>query len=150
MGKRTYATIMLFAEGSDEGMKAARDAIRLAADEDAVVVITAVVDTDILRQLLTRRIFLPEEMAEYERELEESCRRQLNYIAQLADQAKVRNTTLLLRGPCHAVMTHAQKEQKADLLVMGAYHSRSARRDLMASEKQLIVDEIACPVLLVR
>jgi hypothetical protein len=33
---------------------------------------------------------------------------------------------------------------------MGAYRATMAKRDLMASEKQLIVDEIACPVLLVR
>ena len=150
MDRHTYANIMLFAEGSDEGMRAARDAIHLASDEGAALVIAAVVDTILLRQLLTTRIFIPEEMQEYEKDLEASSRKQLNYIAQLADEAKVKNTTLLLRGPCHAVLVRAQKDQNADLFVMGAYHSRSARRDLMASEKQLIVDDIACPVLLVR
>ncbi len=150
MDSHAFVNIMLFAEGSDEGMKAARDAIHLASDEGATLVIAAVVDTAILRQLLRTRIFIPEEMEEYEKELEESSRKQLSYIARLADEAKVRNTTVLLRGPCHAVLSRAQRDRKADLLVMGAYHSRSARRDLMANEKQLIVDDITCPVLLVR
>jgi len=150
MGKRAYSTILLFAEGSDEGMKAARDAISLAADVDAALIIASVVDTSVLRQLLASRILIEEEMVEYERELEESCRKQLNYVAQLADKAKVRHQTVLLRGACHAVLVREQKERKADLLVMGAYRATMAKRDLMASEKQLIVDEIACPVLLVR
>jgi len=150
MGKRTYSIILLFAEGSDESMKAARDAINLAGDMDAALVIASVVDTSILRQLLASRIFVQEEMEEYERELEESCRKQLSYVAQLADRAKVKHQTVMLRGSCHAVLVREQKERKADLLVMGAYRATMAKRDLMASEKQLIVDEIACPVLLVR
>lgn len=150
MAKHTYSTILLFAEGSDEGMQAARDAIKLAADEDATLIVASVVDTSTLRQLLTSRIFVEEEMEEYERELEESCRKRMNYIAQLADQAGVKNRTALLRGACHTAILREQKERGADLLVMGSFRASTARRDLMAHEKQLIVDEIPCPVLLVR
>lgn len=150
MARQTYATILLFAEGSPEGMKAARDAIHLAADEGATLIIASVVDTSTLKQLLTSRIFIEEEMEEYERELEQSCRKQLNYIAQLADKAKVKNRASLLRGACHTAILREQKQSGASLLVMGAYRASTARRDLMAREKQLIVDEIPCPVLLVR
>jgi len=150
MAKHTYATILLFAEGSDEGMKAARDAINLAADEGAALIAVSVVDTALLRQLLTSKIFVLDEMEEYERDLETSCRNQLNYVAQLAEKAKVKVRTSLLKGSCHVAILREQKERNADLLVMGAYKARLAKRDLMASEKQLIVDEVSCPVLLVR
>ncbi len=150
MAKHTYGTILLFAEGSDDGMRAARDAINLAVDERATLVIVSVVDTSTLRQLLTSRIFVEEEMQEYEQELEESCRRLINYVAQMADEARVRNRTALLRGACHSVILREQKEHDADLLVMGSFRATMAKRDLMAHEKQLIVDEIPCPVLLVR
>jgi len=150
MAKHAYSTILLFAEGSQEGMKAARDAIGLAVDEEATLVIAAVVDTSTLRQLLSSHIFLQEEMEEYERDLEESCRKQLNYVAQLADKAGVRNRTSLLRGSCHSVLLREQKERAADLFVTGAFRASTVRRDLMAREKQLILDEIPCPVLLVR
>ena len=150
MAKHTYSTILLLAEGSDTGMKAARDAINLAADEDATLVSAAVVDTNTLKQLLTSHIFVQEEMEEYEKDLEASCRKQLNYIAQLADKAGVRNRTSLLRGACHSAILREQKERKADLLVMGAFRASTARRDMMSREKQLIIDEIPCPVLLVR
>ncbi len=150
MAKRTYSTILLFAETSEGGMKAARDAIHLAADEGATLIAAAVVDTNTLKQLLTYRIFVQDEMEEYERELEESCRKQLNYIAQLADEAGVTNRTVLLRGACHSVLIQEQKARAADLLVMGAFRATTTKRDLVAHEKQLIIDEIPCPVLLVR
>ncbi|NLW50658.1 MAG: universal stress protein [Candidatus Brocadiaceae bacterium] len=150
MARHTYATILLFAEGSPEGMKAARDAIRLAAAEDAFLIIASVVDTSTLKQLLSSHIFIEEEMEEYEHELEESCRKQIHYVAQLAEKAAVKHRTSLLRGACHTAILREQKDRSATLLVMGAYRASTARRDLMAREKQLIVDEVPCPVLLVR
>ena len=148
--RRAYSAILLLAEGTEEGMNAAKHAIDLAADENALLVIASVVDTSTLKQLLTYRIFVEEEMKEYEQELEESCRKQINYIARLADRQKVKNRTVLLRGACHAAVLREQQGLSADLLVMGAFSASTAKRDLMAREKQLVIDEIACPVLLVR
>jgi len=150
MGKQTFQTILLFAESSQEGMRAARSAIRLAADEKATLVIAAVVDTATLRQLLSYHIFVQEEMEEYERELESTCQKQLSYIAELAEKARVKNRTVLLRGACHSAILEEQKKHDADLLVMGAFRASTAKRDLMAHAKQLIIDEVPCPVLLVR
>ena len=150
MAEHAYSTILLFAESSEEGMRAARDAVRLAADEDAVLVIATVIDTSILKQLVTFRIFVEEERAEYEQELEESGRKYLHYMSQLASKAGVTNRTSLLRGACHTAILHEQKARSADLLVMGAFRTSTARRDLMAHQKQLIIDDIPCPVLLVR
>jgi nucleotide-binding universal stress UspA family protein len=150
MARHAYSTILLFAEGSDEGMHAAREAVSLAADEHAYLIIASVVDTSTLRQLVSSRIFVQEEMEEYEEELEASCRKQINYVAGLAQKAGVEHRSSLLRGACHSAILREQKERNADLLVMGAYRASTARRDLMAREKQLIIDEIPCPVLLVR
>ncbi|MFW6189314.1 MAG: universal stress protein [Planctomycetota bacterium] len=150
MAEQTYSTILLFAESSEPGTKAARDAVNLAADEGATLVVAAVVDTSTLRQLLSYKIFVQEEMEEYEDELEESCRKRLNYVAGMADKAGVQNRTSLLQGACHTVLLREQKQRNADLLVMGAFRASTAKRDLMAHEKQLIIDECPCPVLLVR
>jgi len=150
MSPHAYGTILLLAEGTEDGMKAARDAISLAVDEEATLIIAAVVDTNILKHLLTARIFLQEEMEEYEHELGESGNKQLRYIAQLADKAGVKNRTCLLRGACHSVILREQRQRGADLLVMGGFRATTVKRDLMAREKQLIIDDVSCPVLLVR
>ncbi len=150
MVEHTYPSILLFVEGSDQGMKAAQDAINLAADEQAPLILAAVVDTSTLKQLLSYRIFVQEEMEEYEQELEETCRKHLQYVAQLAAKARVKTRSVLLRGACHTAILREQRESNASLLVMGAFRASTAKRDLMAREKQLIIDEIPCPVLLVR
>jgi nucleotide-binding universal stress UspA family protein len=141
---------MLFAEGSEEGDRAAQDAIQLASDEGAGLIIAAVVDTSTLKNLLTSKIFLEEEMEEYEKDLEDSGRKQLSYLAGLADKAGVKNRTILLRGACHSAILREQRDHAVDLLVMGAFRASTAGRDLIAREKQLILDDIACAVLLVR
>ena len=149
MAKRTFSTILLLAEGTDEGMGAARDAIHLAADEDATLVIVSVVDTSTLRQLLRYKIFVEDEMRQYEQELEQSCRKQLDYLAQLAEKGKARHHAELLTGACHTAVLEQQRRSGADLLVMGAFQATTARTNLLAREKQLIIDESPCPVLLV-
>ena len=149
MAKRTFSTILLLAEGTDEGMQAARDAIHLAADEDAMLVMVSVVDTNTLRQLLKYRIFIEDEMREYEQELEQSCRKQLGYLAQLAEKMNARHQAELLTGACHTAILEQQRRSRADLLVMGAFQATTVKTNLVAREKQLIIDEIPCPVLLV-
>ncbi len=149
MAEYPFSTIMLLAEGTDEGMQAARCAIQLAADEDAVLHIVSVVDTGTLKQLLTYRIFVEEEMRQYEQDLEVSCRKQLDYVAHLASRAAVHYRSALLTGACHTTVLQEQKQSGSDLLVMGAFRPTTVKTDLMAREKQLIIDEIPCPVLLV-
>jgi len=149
MARRTFSTILLLAEGTDEGMQAARDAINLAADEDAMLVMVSVVDTNTLRQLLKYRIFIEDEMRQYEQELEQSCRKQLDYLSQLAKKVNARHRAELLTGACHTAILEQQKHSRADLLVMGAFQATTVKTNLLAREKQLIIDEIPCPVLLV-
>ena len=149
MPKHAFSKILLLAEGTDEGMQAARYAIGLAADEGAALEIISVVDTSTLKQLLTYRIFVEDEMREYEQEIEHSCRRHLDYVAQLADKEKVKHKAHLLTGACHTAVLEQQKSAGADLLVMGSFRASTFKVDLMAREKQLIIDEIPCPVLLV-
>jgi len=150
MGNAGYDTILLLVEGSDEGMEAARDCVALAEDQGADIVAAAVVDTNMLRQLLTYRIFVKEEMEEYEEDLRRSAEKHLNYVSSLAEDAGVECRTELLSGATHSSVLARQEEEGADLLVMGAFRASTAQRDVKAREKQLILDEIACPVLLVR
>jgi len=149
MAKHPFCRILLLAEATDEGMRAARTAVALASDEEALLTILAVVDTHALRQLLTHRIFIEDEMRQYEKYLEASARKQLDYLGQLAAKAGVEYRSSLQSGACHTSVLQEQKSFEADLLVMGSFRPSAVKTDLMAREKQLIVNEIPCPVLLV-
>lgn len=149
MVKHTFSRILLLIESTDAGMEAARDAIALARDEDAELVILSVVDTHTLKQLLTHRIFVEDEMEEYEEELESSAQKQLEYVAQLAGEADVDYRTIQEEGACHTEVLNELRENEADLLVMAVYQATQTNTDLMAREKQLILDETPCPIMLV-
>lgn len=150
MAKSSYSTVMLLVETSDEGMKAAREAVGLAADSGSTLIVASVVDTALLRQLLTYRIFVQEEMEEYETDMKESARKHLDYVCSLADREGVNYERSLLTGATHSVVLEEQRKTEADLLIMAAFRASTATRDVMAREKQLILDEIRCPILLVR
>ncbi len=150
MAKSAYSTMMLLVETSDEGMKAAREAIGLAKDANANLIVASVVDTALLRQLLTYRIFVQEEMEEYESDMKDSARKHLEYVCQLADKEGIEYERRLLTGATHSAVLDEQRRTEADLLIMAAFRASTATRDVMAREKQLILDEISCPILLVR
>jgi nucleotide-binding universal stress UspA family protein len=149
MAKHTFSKILLLTEGTDEGMEASRDAIALAEDEEADLIILSVVDTHTLKQLLTNRIFVEEEMKEYEEELHNSSQKQLDYVSQLASDRNLEYRSSLETGACHTVVLNELRASGADLLIMGAYRATQVKTDLMAREKQLILDESPCPILLV-
>lgn len=149
MDKGTYSRILLLVESTDAGMEAARAAITLAQGADAELIILSVVDTHTLKQLLTHRIFVEDEMEEYEEELQSSAQKQLDYVAQLAGEADVDFRTNQETGACHTAVLNELRENQADLLVMAAFQATQTNTDLMAREKQLIVDETPCSILLV-
>jgi nucleotide-binding universal stress UspA family protein len=150
MASKTYRNVMLLSESTEGGTRAARHAVELVSNEGAALTVVAVVDTDTLKTLVSRRIFIEEEMAEYESEIEKSSQKQLNYAISLAQKAKVKAEPVLLRGAWHSAVLSEQKKRAFDLIVMAGFKASMSKRDLIAREKQLILDEVGCPVLLVR
>lgn len=142
--------IMVLVEGTEASTAAARFAIDLACNQKASLTALAVVDTETLKMLLSSKIMVPEEMEEFERELEFSDQRRLRYVEELAKEKGIKVETLLLKGSCHTLVLKEQKGRSADLLVLAAFTSSMVKRDLIAKEKQLILNDISCPVVLVK
>jgi len=137
-------------DGSESSIAAAKYAIQLAKSCKARLTAVAIVDTATLKHLLSTHIMVAAEMEEYERELEESGRSHLAYVSGLAKEAGVRAATALLKGAAHSAVLAEQKRCGADLIVVGAFRWTLAHRDQLARERQLLLDEAPCPVLVVR
>ena len=144
-----FQSILFLVDGSESQRHAAQKAIELAAANRAELTAAAVVDTDTLKQLLSSRIFIAEEMEEYERELDASGRRQLTYVAKMGQEAGVAVNEVLAKGAIHSAILAQQRALKADLVVLAGFRS-TARRDLLANEKQRIIDGCPTAVLVVR
>ncbi len=147
--KPLFASIVVVVDGTESGIHAARYAVRFAATHSAKIVAIAVVDTTILKSLLSSSVLVESEMTEFCRELEASAQTNLSYVEQLAAEAGVSVQTVFKKGAGHAVITNEVRLLNPDLLVMGSFSSSMIKRDLNARARRLILDEAQCPILLV-
>jgi nucleotide-binding universal stress UspA family protein len=150
MARAPFRHILTLVDGSDSSIEAAKYAIQLAKACKARFGVVAIVDTATLKRLLSTSIMVAAEMEEYEKELAESARSHLAYVSGLAKEAGVKSETALLKGATHSAVLAEQKETGADLIVLGAFRWTLAHRDQIARERQLLLDEAPCPVLVVR
>jgi len=142
--------ILVLVDGSEASYKAADCAIDLARALGARLTALAVVDTETLRQLLSVKILVDAEIGEFEKELQESARRQLAEVRQRAMDRRLVIEEALVMGNMETVVPKEVEARGVDLIAIGGFQSRQAMRDLVARQRQQIADRAPCPVLLVR
>jgi nucleotide-binding universal stress UspA family protein len=142
--------ILILVDGTKSSFRAADYAIDLARTLGARLTALAVVDTDTLRQLLNVKILVDSEMAEFERELEQSSQNQLDEVRQRAMSKRVKFEDILRSGNSEVIVPIELAQRKVDLLVMGAFQSERVKHDLIARQRQQILDRAACPILVVK
>ena len=145
----TIQKVLLVVDGTENGIRAARYAVRFAAAHKAKLTGVAVVDTAILKSLLKSSVLVETEMEEFDRELETSAQTNLNYVGQLAKEAGVSVDLTLKKGAAHAVVCECARDMEPDVLVMGSFSTSMIKRDVNARARRLIVDEARCPIVLV-
>jgi len=145
-----YRQILLLTDSTEAGGRAAERAIALAQESGAQLTAVAVLDTETLKQLLTSRVLVADEMADYEAELEATGEKQVKYVQALADEAGQEIETALLRGSCHSCVLQKCRTRQIDLIVLGGFKSAALKTDLLAREKQYIIDEAPAAVLMVK
>lgn len=150
MSESDVRNILLVVDSSDAAVRAARKAIELAADLGAKVDAVCVVDTGTLRQLLTGKILVAEEMEEFEDDLAVGGRKYLRMVEELATDYDVPLETHLLKGSWSPAILAEAKRIDADLVVLGGFKYSMVKRDLVCKQKQTVIDDAPCPVLIVR
>ena len=150
MPKPPVTHILVVVDGTEASFRAADRAIDLARALGAQLTALAVVDTETLRQLLSVKILVDAEMGEFEKELQESARRQLAEVRQRAMDRRLVIEEALVMGNMETVVPKEVEARGVDLIAIGGFQARQAMRDLVARQRQQIVDRAPCPVLLVR
>ena len=145
-----FKSILLLVDATEKSAAATATAIELAKQWKAELIAVSVVYTATLKELLTYKIMVPDEMSEYERDLELTAQRQLAHVEEQARKAKVAMTPVHKKGSIHGVVLAEQSSRKVDLIILSAFRPSLVTRDLLAREKQLILDEAACEVLIVK
>ena len=142
--------ILLVVDSTESGLRAAHYAVLLAKSTESRITAASVVDTDTLKQLLTKRILVAVEMEEFEDELEDSGRKYIEEVKRMAQAEGVSIETVQLKGSIHNAIVTEQKNRGADLVIIGGFKSSVTQKDLVARERQLILDQAKCPVLVIK
>ena len=150
MAKPPVNHILVLVDGTEASFHAADRAIDLARALGARLTALTVVDTETLRQLLNVKILVDAEMGEFEKELEESARRQLAEVRERALDKKLVIEEVLITGNVETVVPKEVEDRGVDLIALGGFASTKATRDLVARQRQQIIDRAACPVLVVK
>ncbi len=142
--------ILVLVDGTECSFHAADCAIDLARAVGARLTAMAVVNRETLHQLLSVKILVDAEMGEFEKELQDSARRHLARVRDRALDRRLAIEEVLATGNVEEIIPRTIQERAVDLIALGGYDSSRVLRDLLARQRQAIVDRATCPVLLVK
>jgi nucleotide-binding universal stress UspA family protein len=145
-----FNKILLHVDGSDASMAAAAFAVDLAAAQNSQLTVVYVVDTATMEYLSQMRIFIKEEKDEFEKDLERTGGRYLEYVKTLAAKQGVEPKLKCMRGSIHQIILDQAREEAADVVIVGGWRRTVTRKDATSVERQLILDEAPCPVIVVK
>ena len=150
MSDNLLGKMLLVVDGSEPSIAAANYAVGLAAQTGARVTAVSVVDTATMEYLSQMRIFIDEERSEFEQDLERTGYRYLEYVRTIGHNHGIEIESLQLKGAFHQVILQQAREMAADVIVLGGWYQTVTRKDVGSKQRQLILDEAACPVLVVK
>jgi nucleotide-binding universal stress UspA family protein len=145
-----YRRILVAVDGSSTSMKGVREAVRIAKDDGAQVILFHVVNEFYAFAPLDGFVAPGADIVP---SLREGGRKTLAKAKALADKAGVRATTAMretLGGPAADSIVREARKQRADLIVLGTHGRRGLRRMVLGSDAEQVVRTSPVPVLLVR
>lgn len=142
-----FERIILPISGSDESIVAAEFAIKLATVHKSHIFAINVIDTSAVRQIARASGKSP---GEVEIDLEENGWHHLYYIEELAKDNSVKINLLLEQGLPQERILRKAKDLKADLIVLGQSSKRGTPGISLDRFIQYILEQSACPVLIIK
>ncbi|HOX33875.1 MAG TPA: universal stress protein [Spirochaetales bacterium] len=147
--KGLLSNLLVVVNGTDSSISAAKYALALAKALGSAVTAAYVVDTATIRQLAMSRIFIAEEGEEYERSLEDTGRRYLSYVEELAVSKRIKLETRLLKGSIAGEIAKLAEDIAADCVLLGGWERESSFRDVIRDAHRELLGLAPCSVLVV-
>jgi nucleotide-binding universal stress UspA family protein len=148
--KRLISNVIVAVTGTDASILAAKYAIVLAKYYQCNLTAVYVVDTATIRQLTLSNIFIQEEGAEYERNLENNGNRYLTFVEELARSKDVKIEQILRKGAIYTEILSVADEKKADLILLGGWEKDTKTRDIIGHSHREIMANAKCSVMIVK
>lgn len=145
-----FKHLLVIVDGTDTSARAVELAVSISQATKTRLTAIAFVETDTLKQLLSIKLLSESEMGDFETGLKESAQRQLDAALKVAKAANVTMECAIVRGNSEETVPREVSSRGNDLIILGAFDSQRANRDLLARQRQQIVDRAPCPVLVAR
>jgi len=142
--------IMVYIDGTEQSIIAAQYALCLMKSTNAELIAFYVINIRALSDLVKARIFIKEEQAEYERDLEADAERYLNHVRELAQRKGLAIETVTAKGDVREEIVKKVKEEAIDLLIIGELSRIRSRRDELYNESERAMRSVTCSVLIVK
>jgi nucleotide-binding universal stress UspA family protein len=148
--KQLISNVVVAVTGTDASILAAKYAIVLAKYYQCSLTAVYVVDTATIKQLTLSKIFIQEEGAEYERNLENNGNRYLTFVEELARSKDVKIEPVLRKGAIYTEILSLADEKKADLILLGGWEKDTRTRDIIGHSHREIMANAKCSVMIVK
>jgi nucleotide-binding universal stress UspA family protein len=148
--KGLVSKVIVLAEGLYSSTAPVKYAVALAKAFGTEVIAVYAVDTAAIRHLARSRIFVDDESEEYERSLEETGRRRLALVEELARAKGVTVSTRLLKGSIAGEVVRLAEEEEADCILIGGWEHNGDFRDIIIEASREIANLAPCSVLIVK
>jgi nucleotide-binding universal stress UspA family protein len=145
-----FRNALLVVDGSEASVAAANLAVRMAAQQRCELTAVYVVDTATLDYLLQMRILVNQEREGFEKDLERTGARYLDFVQTIARKVGLEVETVLRRGSFHQEILKEARERHVDAIVLGGWKRTIARKDKASVERQHVLDQADCPVIVVK
>lgn len=142
--------IMVLVDGTASGSRAVDMAINVTCHLRANLTAIAIVETEVLRQLLNVQILTKDEMSEFEDDLQASAERHMAEVRERSLRCKLEIECVVAHGNSEVIIPQEVQARKVDLIIIGYFDSSRAQRNLLARQRQQIVDHAPSPVLVAR
>jgi len=142
--------LLLVVDGSEVAIAASHLAVGLSKPLGSPLTAVYVVDTATMDYLMQLRIFVQDERDEFEAELEQNGQRCLDAVASLGCAAGITVQTVLRKGRFHSTVLHEARRLKAGIIILAGWSQSITRKDAATVERQLLLDQAECPVLVVK
>jgi nucleotide-binding universal stress UspA family protein len=142
--------VMLVVDGSQAGDAAALFAFRFARRLNCPLVAVYTIDTATMDYLLQMHIFVSDERNEMEQALEAKGRNYLDRTRRMGEAWGVQVETKIMRGAFHQAVLQQARQQNADAIIIGGWKRSSHDKDTFSTERELVMDLAACPVIVVK
>ena len=153
MDKQLISKVVVPIDGSQDSMRAAEYAVKLAGLHGADLSVVYVVNVDqYLQSLGLYRISYPDPIKKKIEEAREEAQKWFTEISKNAEQKKLRIKTDVLDTPLSvvaSVVNYADREN-ADLIVIGTRGRSGLSKMLLGSVASGVVTYSPCPVLVVK